>query len=128
MDEVALFTANPPCRAIRSRPFHSEAELGRFVMRHAGSLLGVTILASEYPISTNGGGRIDALGIDRTSAPVVIEFKRVASGTTIAQGLYYLDWLESHRDLVAMLVMERLGQQAATKLAWTTPRLICVAE
>jgi hypothetical protein len=128
MDEISLFAANVHRRAISPRPFHSEAALARLVVRHAGSLLDLTILASEYPISTNGGGRIDALGIDRVNAPVVVEFKRAANGTAIAQGLYYLDWLETHRDLFAVLVMEQLGQKTAAKIVWTAPRLVCVAE
>jgi hypothetical protein len=127
MDEISLF-ANVHRRAIPPRPFYSEAELARLVVRHARSLLDLTILASEYPISTNGGGRIDALGIDRGNTPVVIEFKRAASGTAIAQGLYYLDWLETHRDLFAMLVMEQLGQKMVAKIVWTAPRVVCVAE
>lgn len=129
MDDVRAFTiAGTRDRSVPIHRFRSEADLRRFVVRHAETLIGVTILASEYVIATNGHGRVDALGIDRTGSPVVIEFKRSASGTAICQGLYYLDWLDSHRNLFSMLVMEKLGQNEATKIAWETPRLVCLAE
>lgn len=59
------------------------------------ALLGVRFLASEF--ITNVGGRMDTLGIDENNAPVVIEFKRSSNENVINQGLFYLDWLMSHR-------------------------------
>lgn len=127
MDDFRIF-ADSGERPVGMRPFRSESELRRFAIRHADQLLGLSVMASEYPISTNGGGRIDALGIDRAGVPAVVEFKHAASGTAICQGLYYVDWLESHRELFAVMVLKRLGEKAATKIAWGSPRLLCVAE
>jgi len=115
-------------RRIPPRRFRSEARLRRFVVHHARVLLELTVLATEYPIATNGGGRIDALGLDRNRNPVVIEFKRTASGTAICQGLYYLDWLDHHRDVFSTLVTEQLGTRDAARIGWGNPRLICLAE
>ena len=129
MDTLRLFSlpgARP--RSVGHRGFASEADFRRYVVRHAQTLLGITVLASEHSISTDGGGRIDALGIDAGHCPVVIEFKLAASGTTICQGLYYLDWLLSNREVFAMLVVEQLGSVQAMKVNWTIPRLLCVAE
>jgi hypothetical protein len=126
MDDVRVF-ADSGGQCVGNRTFRSESELRRFAIRNAGPL-GLTVLASENPISTNGGGRIDAIAIDRAGVPAVVEFKHAVSGTAICQGLYYVDWLESHRDLFAVMVLERLGEKAATKIAWGSPRLLCVAE
>lgn len=89
------------------------------------ALLGVRFLASEY--ATNEGGRMDTLGIDENNAPVVIEYKRSSNENVINQGLFYLDWLMSHRKDFEWLVMERLGKEVAQKVDWSGSRLICVA-
>lgn len=89
------------------------------------TLLGVRFLASEFV--TNEGGRMDTLGIDENNAPVVIEYKRSSNENVINQGLFYLDWLMSHRKDFEWLVMERLGKEVAEKVDWSGSRLICVA-
>ena len=89
------------------------------------TLLGVRFLASEFV--TNEGGRMDTLGIDENNAPVVIEYKRSSNENVINQGLFYLDWLMSHRKDFEWLVMERLGKEVADKVDWSGSRLICVA-
>ena len=89
------------------------------------ALLGVRFLASEFV--TNEGGRMDTLGIDENNAPVVIEYKRSSNENVINQGLFYLDWLMSHRKDFEWLVMERLGKDVADKVDWSGSRLICVA-
>ncbi len=89
------------------------------------TLLGVRFLASEFV--TNEGGRMDTLGIDENNAPVVIEYKRSSNENVINQGLFYLDWLMTHRKDFEWLVMERLGKEVADKVDWSGSRLICVA-
>lgn len=89
------------------------------------TLLGVRFLASEYV--TNEGGRMDTLGIDENNGPVVIEYKRASNENVINQGLFYLDWLMSHRKDFEWLVMEQLGKEVADKVDWSGSRLICVA-
>jgi len=129
MDELHVFsTAGVGSRTARQRPFRTEAELRRFVVQHAHRLIDVRVLTWEYEIDRNGGGRIDALGIDSRSAPVIIEFKRTATGLTICQGLYYLDWLDRHRDVFAALVLRQLGDRIASRIAWRSARLLCIAE
>ena len=56
-----------------------------------------------------------------------MEFKRAATGGTIAQALVYVDWLLAHRDAVALRVARRLGVALADRLDWSAPRLVCVA-
>jgi hypothetical protein len=110
------------------RSFRSEGELRRFVVRHARPLLHVAVLASEFPVHGDGDARIDAVTMDSTHRPVIIEFKRVASDTAICQGLYYLDWLTHHRERLTELVAERIGPRAARRIDWSAPRVLCIAE
>ena len=73
------------------------------------------------------GGRIDTLGLDEDGSPVIIEYKRAVNENVINQGFYYLDWLMDHKKEFQWLVMERLGAEAANKVEWSAPRLICIA-
>lgn len=73
------------------------------------------------------GGRIDTLGLDENSSPVIIEYKRSVGENVINQGLYYLDWLMDHQADFKWLVMEKLGANVAAVIKWSTPRLLCVA-
>jgi len=45
----------------------------------------------------------------------------------INQGLFYLDWLVTHRGDFEMLVLKALGQEIAESVEWSSPRLICIA-
>ena len=129
MDELRVFALRAgPGRRATPRPFRTEAELRRLVVRYARTLLDLTILATEYPMVSDGAGRIDALGIDHHHRPAVLEFKRAATGGSICQALYYLDWLLSHRDVFACLVMDHLGASIAWRIDWSAPRLLCIAE
>src|SRR5215218_3930292 len=129
MDELQVFSiAGAKGHGRRSCPFRTETELQRFVIHHAERLVAIRILAREHVIHTNGGGRIDAVGTDGRSTPVVVEFKRNASGLTICQGLHYLDWLDQHLEVFAEIVMRRFGDRKASKIRWNSARLVCIAE
>lgn len=129
MDDLRVFSLRAgPGRKATARPFRTEAELRRLVVRHASTLLDLTILATEYPIASDGAGRIDAIGIDSGCRPVVLEFKRAATGGTICQALYYLDCLLAQRETFARLVMDRLGASTARRIDWAMPRVLCIAE
>ena len=102
-----------------------EKSLQTLFERNLETLLGVRFLASEYV--TSNGGRMDTLGIDENGFPVIIEYKRDRSENIINQGLFYLDWLMDHRGDFEILVRDRFGKEAAEKIEWSAPRLICIA-
>ncbi|CAO1654918.1 DUF91 domain-containing protein [Parasphingorhabdus sp. NYA22] len=108
---------------------HSSAPLEKGLQtqfeNNLDTLLGVRFLASEY--STTHGGRMDTLGVDENGYPVIIEYKRDRSENVINQGLFYLDWLMDHRGDFELLVRNRYGKEAADKIEWGAPRLICIA-
>lgn len=104
-----------------------ERSLQVVIERNMEALFSVRLLASEYSTGVKHGGRMDSLGIDENYSPVIFEYKRAVNENVINQGLFYLDWLMDHRGDFKMLVLERLGAEAAAAIDWRNPRLICVA-
>ncbi len=70
---------------------------------------------------------MDSIGIDENHCPVIFEYKRSMKENVINQGLFYLNWLLDHKDSFKVLVIEKLGLQAANDIDWTMPRVVCVA-
>jgi predicted transport protein len=95
--------------------------------QHLESFLGVRFLATEYVTGKAHGGRIDTLGLDDNSCPVIIEYKRALNENVISQGLYYLDWLMDHQGEFTLQVMKKLGPEWSEKIDWSGPRLLCIA-
>lgn len=104
-----------------------EKSLQTTVEDNMESLFGVQFLASEYSTGRKHAGRIDSLGLDENSSPVIFEYKRATTENVINRGLFYLDWLLDHRAEFQLLVPERLGAAKADAIDWRNPRLICVA-
>jgi len=104
-----------------------ERSLQTLIEAHAEALLGVRFLATEFSTTKSYGGRIDTLGIDESGSPVIIEYKRAVNENVINQGLFYLTWLLDHRADFKLLVLDRLGAEAAATIEWGSPRLICIA-
>jgi len=104
-----------------------EKSLQEIIEKNLDSLLGIRFLRSEYGTGKTHGGRIDTLGIDENGCPVIIEYKRAINENVINQGLFYLDWLLDHKAELKLLVMDKLGKEAADGIDWLAPRLICIA-
>jgi predicted transport protein len=104
-----------------------EKSLQNLIERNLECFLGVRFLASEFSTGNDHGGRMDTLGIDENHCPVIIEYKRNSNSNVINQGLFYLDWLVTHRGDFEMLVLNVLGEEAAKSVEWAAPRLICIA-
>jgi predicted transport protein len=101
-----------------------EKSLQDIFEKNLEALLGVRFLASEL---VTEGGRMDSLGIDENGSPVIVEYKRSSNENVINQGLFYLNWLMSHRKDFEWLVLDRLGMDEVKKIDWSGPRLICIA-
>ena len=88
------------------------------------TFFGVRFLKSEYAITN---GRMDSIGIDENNSPVIFEYKRSQDENVINQGLFYLDWLLDHKADFKLLVIEKLGMEAADGIDWSVPCVICIA-
>lgn len=104
-----------------------EKSLQTLVERNLETFLGVRFLVSEFSTGREHGGRMDTLGLDENGCPVIIEYKRASNVNVINQGLFYLDWLVTHRGDFEMLVLKAFGKEAAQSVEWSNPRLICIA-
>lgn len=104
-----------------------EKSLQALIEKNLETLLGVKFLASEHNTGKTHKGRIDSLGVDENGGPVIIEYKRSVNQNVINQGLYYLDWLLDHKAEFQLLVLKKLGEDAAKEIEWGTPRLLCIA-
>ena len=104
-----------------------ERSLQALIERNLEAFLGVRFLASEFSTGVEHGGRMDTLGIDENGCPVIIEYKRSTNANVINQGLFYLDWLMTHRGDFEMLVLKTFGRETAEAVEWSAPRLLCIA-
>lgn len=78
---------------------------------------------TEYTISN---GRMDSIGIDENNSPVIFEYKRSQNENVINQGLFYLDWLLDHKADFKLLVIEKLGMEAANSIDWSVRALFAL--
>ncbi len=128
MSDIKLFDIRSgSARELAGEAAALEKSLQTLMEQNLEVLLGVRFLGSEYSTGAKHRGRIDTLGIDENGCPVIIEYKRSTNENVINQGLFYLDWLLDHRAEFKLLVIERLGQEGAEAIDWSTPRLLCIA-
>ena len=124
MTEIKLFSLNEGVKECTSSKVILEKELQNLIERNMETFFGVRFLESEYVITN---GRMDSIGIDENNSPVIFEYKRSQNENVINQGLFYLDWLLDHKANFKLLVIEKLGMEAANKIDWSVPCVICVA-
>jgi predicted transport protein len=128
MSDLKLFRINNGvAHELSGASVKLEVELQRLIEANLEALFGVRFLATEYSTGARHRGRIDSLGIDETGSPVILEYKRHSNETVINQGLFYLDWLIDHKAEFQLLVMRKLGAEAAEEIDWRNPRVICIA-
>ncbi|WP_417497565.1 DUF5655 domain-containing protein [Maricaulis sp.] len=128
MSDLKLFRLHADRVAeIHGKAAALEKSLQALIERNLETFLGVRFLASEFSTGREHGGRMDTLGIDENGCPVIIEYKRATNANVINQGLFYLDWLVTHRGDFEMLVLKNLGAESAQAVEWSAPRLICIA-
>jgi predicted transport protein len=104
-----------------------ERSLQRLIESHLDVFFGMRFLATEYSTGAVHGGRVDTLALDENGSPVIIEYKRATNENVINQGLYYMTWLVDHKAEFEALVRKMLGNEAVESVAWSAPRLICIA-
>lgn len=104
-----------------------EKPLQSLIESNLESFFGIRFLATEYSTGRTHGGRIDSLGLDENYCPVILEYKRSVGENVINQGLFYLDWLMDHQAEFKLLVIGKIGTEAADFIDWSAPRLLCIA-
>lgn len=129
MSDVKLFrVTGGSAEELVGKPVKLEKKLQTLIEKHIETFLHVRFVASEYSTGKTHAGRIDTLGIDENFCPTIIEYKRNSNANVINQGLFYLDWLMDHKAEFELIVQKQFGQEAAERLDWSAPRLLCIAE
>ena len=118
MSEIKLFSVRDEVRQLNSSTAVLEKELQNLIEQNMEIFFGVRFLKSEYAITN---GRMDSIGIDENNCPVIFEYKRSSNENVINQGLFYLDWLLDHKADFKLLVIEKLGMEAAEQIDWSIP-------
>lgn len=104
--------------------FKNEGELHNLIEKNLLYVMGIRLIASEYPIPN---GRIDTLGLDEDDVPVIIEYKWKKDLSAIVQGLFYLDWVMQNKKPFESIVKDKLGKDI--NVNWSTqPRLLIIAQ
>ncbi len=124
MAEIKLFSLNEGVKECTSSEVVLEKELQTLIEQNMEIFFGVRFLKSEYAVTN---GRMDSIGIDENNSPVIFEYKRSQNENVINQGLFYLDWLLDHKADFKLLVIDKLGMEAADNIDWSVPCVICVA-
>lgn len=124
MAEIKLFSISDTIKERTSSEVLLEKELQNLIEQNMELFFGVRFLKSEYAITN---GRMDSIGIDENNSPVIFEYKRSQNENVINQGLFYLDWLLDHKADFKLLVIEKLGIEAAENIEWSVPCVICIA-
>ena len=128
MSDIKLFRIDGPgVTELKGEAHDLEKPLQTLIESNLDTLMGVRFLASEYSTGKTHAGRIDTLGLDENSCPVILEYKRSMGENVINQGLFYLDWLMDHRAEFQLVVLQKFGSEAADLIDWSAPRLICIA-
>lgn len=128
MSDIKLFKLNNGVAdELQSYASDLEKPLQTLIENNLECLLGIRFLATEYSTGKTHAGRIDSMGIDENSSPVIIEYKRSSSENVINQGLFYLDWLMDHQAEFELLVMKKYGVTTSDAIDWSQPRLLCIA-
>jgi predicted transport protein len=124
---MPLYRIHPNRRTLQHverREFSSEGDLHAVVESNLTEMLGVRLIASEYPIPN---GRIDSLGLDEDGIPVIIEYKWKKDLSAVVQGLFYLDWVMQNKKPFESIVRDKLGREVVVK--WSTqPRLLIIEQ
>ena len=122
---MAIFKINvQKVQKLKIKKFKNEKQLQKLFEDNLEDIFGIRFIASEF--TTTHGGRIDTLGLDEDSSPVIIEYKESEKNNVINQGLFYLDWLVDHKGDFEILVQKKIGKDV--KVNWDAPRLILIAQ
>lgn len=104
--------------------FQTEKHLQGLVESNLKKIFNCSFVATEFKTGPVHNGRIDTIAVSEDGNPVIIEYKKVASGEVVLQALYYLHWLRDHKGDFELAVHKALGSQTVD---WSDVRVICLA-
>ncbi|MCL2547835.1 MAG: hypothetical protein FWE76_01565 [Symbiobacteriaceae bacterium] len=131
MSNVKLFWLREDSRELRFDELRGEerpldTELRQLLEDNLHNILGIRVLASNYPLHSNQDERIPTLGLDENDRPTIIHYG--SGALALNQGLFYLNWLLDHRADFNLQVLLQMGADGDKTVQWHMPRLICIGD
>jgi len=113
---------------LKPTKFANERQMQRLVEFNLPIIFDAKLIATEFVVNVDGlqGGRIDSLALDNENSPIIIEYKKTQSESVINQGLFYLEWLLTHKGDFEIAVQKKLGKDSVVN--WESPRVLVIAE
>jgi len=118
--------AHKQLELIKENAFRLEKDIQEIVEVSLGSLLGLQLVRSEFPL---GGLRIDTLGYDKDAqAFVVIEYKKGSNYSVVDQGMSYLGLLLNNKAEFILEYNERCSASLKRDdVDWSQSKVIFVS-
>lgn len=113
-------------KEVREVPFALERDLQRLFENNLKTLLGLTLVKSEFTIKNK---RFDTLAFDEENTSfVIIEYKRDKSSSVIDQGFAYLHMMLENKAEFVLDLNERFGKNfKRDEISWDQTKVIFVA-
>lgn len=106
---MPLFSLGPKLvKRLNLSRFRSEKELQALVEKNLDVMFGARFVATEFSTGAKHAGRIDSLALDENDNPVIIEYKAVESSDLVNQSLFYLSWIDDHREDFELAARKKL--------------------
>lgn len=102
--------------------FDRERELQDTIEKNLEELFSFKFIASEHKTAH---GRPDTLALSAQRHPVIIEYKKAHSHSTLNQVLDYVNWVRTNQDRFEILAQNTLGLQEP--LDWSKIRALCIS-
>lgn len=97
-----------------------EKELENFLEINLKDFFGVRCVIPDHHI------KVGLLALDQDGSPLIIEYKKVISESTISEGIAHLNWLIDNKENFNLAVQKILGDQI--EIIWIYPRLVFITE
>lgn len=123
MSDLKLWSSQK--KKVLSPSPHNSGVFAKWLTQNGEVVLGLTILASRYPINQDLANQIEFLALDEAKQIVVIEQRRGKYGQIIGKGLMQLDYIKEHPSEFKLLASDQ-GVNL-NEVIWT-PRLVIIGD
>ncbi|HOB19218.1 MAG TPA: DUF5655 domain-containing protein [Candidatus Atribacteria bacterium] len=113
-------------RKLDFKSVENDPGLQQFIESNCKEVLGVKYIATDFPTDDRRGDAIDTLGLDENGCPTIILYKKSDNDNIVSKALYYMDWLDSNREIYEETARAKLGRNVL--ISWTSPKVILIAD
>lgn len=112
-------------KKISQKEFKNEAELHKLIDNNLQEIFKIRYIKDEH--ITDKHGRIETIGLDESSRPVIIEYKKTKEKGQLVQANRYMTWIRQNPDSFELLAKKNLGNDISP-IDFSNPRIICLAQ